>query len=211
MASRTRLPRRSEFSRAVRATIVLGGLIAAVLLPGFAQSQPASVKIAVAGSLTDFGASAGVPVLNAARLAAEEANADGGPYVELTEYDDRSTEDGAREVARKVASSDAIAVLGPDISIMCLVAGPLYAEAGLASITPTANSDRITTNATSFQAVISTSAMAASLANYLHYVIGGSRLCENARACRPDCWRGDAVKGLTDRGGEFSSIEPCEA
>jgi hypothetical protein len=28
---------------------------------------------------------------------------------------------------------------------------------------------------------------------------------------RPDCWRGDAGKDLTDRRGEFSSIEPCEA
>ena len=80
-----------------------------------------------------------------------------------------------RREGRQVASSDAIVVLGPDISIMCLAAGPLYTEAGLASVTPTANSDRVTTNATTFQTVISTSAMAASLANYLHHVIGGSR------------------------------------
>jgi branched-chain amino acid transport system substrate-binding protein len=164
---------RSQTKQAVAALIALVGL--AALIPGFASAQSVSVKIAVAGSLTDFGASAGTPVLNAARLAAEEANADGGLHVELVVYDDHSTEDGAREVARKVASSDAIVVLGPDISIMCLAAGPLYTEAGLASVTPTANSDRVTTNATTFQTVISTSAMAASLANYLHHVIGGSR------------------------------------
>ena len=39
----------------------------------------------------------------------------------------------------------------------------------------------------------------------------GPGCVKTLRACRPDCWRGDAGKGLTDRGGKFSSIEPCGA
>jgi ABC-type branched-subunit amino acid transport system substrate-binding protein len=92
--------------------------------------------------------------------------------LDLAVYDDASDPDRARDIARQIAASDALAVIGPATTAMALAAGPVYAEAGLASIGTIATSDRTSDNATTFRAVFSTSDGGESLANYLRYALG---------------------------------------
>jgi len=133
------------------------------------------LKIAVTVSVTGPSATIGVPVLDAARLAVEEANADGSvPRLELGVYDDRSNEEGAQEVARQLAAGDALVVVGPGSTMASLAAGPIYAEAGLVSIVPHAHDAGGPAHATTFRSVLSMSDMSASLANYLRYALGAS-------------------------------------
>jgi Periplasmic binding protein len=82
--------------------LLLAALTAQLLsaLPAFAQD---TVKIAVIMSQTGPSQTAGVPVIDAVRLATDEANADGEtPSVEFAVYDDHSIDDGAREAAKQV-------------------------------------------------------------------------------------------------------------
>src|SRR5262249_28595461 len=131
---------------------------------------------AVVMSLTGAGQFGGRPLIDAVRLAVEEANAGGaGPRIEIVEYDDRSTADGAREAARQAGAGEGLAVVGPASSALSLIACPIYAEAGLAGIVGTAHEDTLTDNATTFRPVFSTSEMGDALANYLAQVLGGKR------------------------------------
>jgi branched-chain amino acid transport system substrate-binding protein len=142
--------------------------------PSAATAQTA--KIAVATSLTGSGQFAGRTQMDAVRFAVEEANAAGAtPPLELNVYDDKSTEDGARQAAHEIATSEALAVVGPSLTVLSLTAGPIYAEAGIVSVVPTAHGDRITDNATTFRTVFSTGEIGEALVNYLHYVLGGKR------------------------------------
>src|SRR5271165_4420521 len=108
------------------------GVAFSLAFPLAAMAQ--TLKIGVAVSLTGFGKRAGRPVLNAAQLAVDEANAGGGRgRIELLVYDDQSDADGAREAARRAVADGALVVVGPVISVLSLAAGPVYAEAGLVS------------------------------------------------------------------------------
>jgi ABC-type branched-subunit amino acid transport system substrate-binding protein len=66
-------------------------------------------------------------------------------------------------------------VLGPALSTASLAAGPIYAAAGLASLTTTATSDDITQNRTTFRVVFKNSEQGEILATYLSRVLGLSR------------------------------------
>src|SRR5882672_10347979 len=88
------------------------GLAASAEPAPSASGAAPTLKIAVTVSVTGPGATVGVPVLDAARLAVEEANADSSvPRLELGVYDDRSNEEGAQEVARQLAAGDALVVV----------------------------------------------------------------------------------------------------
>jgi len=138
-------------------------------------SRPA-LKVALAISLTGYGEFYGEPALEGGRLAAEDANAEPGAQpIALDVLDDHSTDDGAIAVARQADAEDALVVVGPDLTAASLAAGFTYAEAGLASIVPTAHGDGVTDNETTFRSVFSTSEMGDAFANYLFYVLGRKR------------------------------------
>jgi branched-chain amino acid transport system substrate-binding protein len=166
---------RSRRWAAMTTAIVLAVGVAVPAVP-FAIAQEPTGKLAVVMSLTGPGQFGGQPLLDAVRLAVEEANAGGrGPRIEMVEYDDRSTADGAREAARQAGAGPALAVVGPASSALSLVACPIYAEARIAGIVGTAHEDTLTQNATTFRPVFSTSEMGDALANYLGRVLGGKR------------------------------------
>jgi len=154
-------------------------LLTAILFPSGAVragSPPPTVQVAAALSLSGDSYTFGKGSLEGVQLAVEEANASGIlPRIELKIYDDRSTPEGAQEVAHQIINSSAALVLGPAISTVSLAAGPLYAEAGLASITTTATSDLITHNATTFRVVFRNSEQGEMLATYLNRVLGLNR------------------------------------
>lgn len=142
-----------------------------------AETPP--LKLAMISTLTSDGGGEdehGRWLVEGVRLAIEEANAKaGGPHIELEVYDDRGTEDGTRAAAAKVVASNALAVVGPMFSTSSMAAGPIFAQASIASIAPVAESDLITTSATTFRTIFKSSDVGDWFANYLHYILGGKR------------------------------------
>jgi branched-chain amino acid transport system substrate-binding protein len=159
--------------------VMLAALAASTIAaPVHAQnSSTPGVEIAVSMPLTgDGAASFGQGTLDGIRFAIDEANASGiGPHITLTVYDDHGEDDEARAVARRIAESRAVLVLGPSYSTSSLAAGPIYAQAGLASLCPTATSDYITQNATTFRMIFKNSEQGEALAFYLARVLGVHR------------------------------------
>jgi branched-chain amino acid transport system substrate-binding protein len=139
-----------------------------------AQTPPPAVELAVSLPLTGEGAlSFGRGTLEGIRLAVEEANAGNSvPHIELAIYDDQSGKDAVTEVAEKIVASRAAVVVGPSYSTTALAQGPIYAKAGLASLCPTATSDAVTDNATTFRMIFKNSQQAEALAVYLAKVLG---------------------------------------
>jgi ABC-type branched-subunit amino acid transport system substrate-binding protein len=115
--------------------------------------------------LTGPSSIAGLPVLDAIRLAVDEANAAGGPRIELDVHNDRSNDDGARGAARAIIAGDAVAVVRPATTTSALAAGPLYGEAGLAAVIPYAHGGGGSGSPTTFRPVFSTAEMGVALAN----------------------------------------------
>ncbi len=143
------------------------------LAPAYAEP---TARIAAILSQSGPNAAVDQQILDAARMVIDDANAKGAtPQIELVVHDDHGTEDGAKEAARKIVASDALIVLGPGLTTAALATGPIYAEAGLANLVPTAFGDALTDNPTTFRPLFSTSEMGESLANYLRYVLNGAR------------------------------------
>ena len=148
----------------------------AILTPFSARAETPSVKIAVAISLSGSNATVDKQILDGARMAVDESNASGAvPPVELVVHDDQGTEDGGKAVANQIVVSDALMVIGPGLTNLSVVAGPIYGEAGLASVVPTAYGDVVTSNPTTFRPLFSTSEMGGALTNYLYHVLGGKQ------------------------------------
>ncbi|XQQ08019.1 MAG: ABC transporter substrate-binding protein [Leptolyngbya sp. IPPAS B-1204] len=91
--------------------------------------------------------------------------------MKLTTYDDKSSEIEAKNVANKIANSQAALVLGPAISTISLAEGPIFAQAGIASLTTTATADSITQNPTTFRVIFKNSDQGELLATYLYRVL----------------------------------------
>ena len=153
--------------------LVVGAVLFWVPIAG---AQTSTAKLGVITSQSgEFEALYGRPYLDSVRLAVEEANEAGaGPRIELEIQDDRSTEAGAREAAARISDSGAIAAVGPVLSILALPAGPVFAQAGIASIVSTAGSDLVTNNKTTFQTVFRNSDLGESVADYLRYALNGT-------------------------------------
>jgi branched-chain amino acid transport system substrate-binding protein len=173
---RRRLPfLRSLFSTLLPAALLVTGLLG----PPSVRAQAPPLKLAILTSLTD---AQGVPdedgrvMVDSVRLAVEEANAESsGPRIELDVYDDRTSDVTAREVASKIAASDALAVVGPMFSTSAVTAGPILARAGIALVAPVAESDPITNDTTTFRTIFKNSDLGDWLANYMRSVLGGKR------------------------------------
>jgi len=139
-----------------------------------APETDAQVEIAVGLPLSgEGGNSFGKPSLEGIQFAIEEANSHGsGPRIGLKIYDDKTTADGAKAVADQVVASRALLVLGPAYSSQTLAAGPTYAKAGMVVLPPTATSDAITQNSTTFRVIFKNSDQAGLLATYIYRVLG---------------------------------------
>lgn len=158
---------------AALAAVLLG--LVAPLPAGRGQAPDATrpVLIAMPVSLSGEGESFGRPALEGARFALEEAQAEApGLRVALEPHDDRGEDAEARRLAERIAAGPAVAVLGPVFSTASLAAGPVYAAAGLASLPPTATSDAITENATTFRVIFKNSDQGEILAHYIARVLG---------------------------------------
>jgi branched-chain amino acid transport system substrate-binding protein len=125
----------------------LGALCTAVLLAGSCTGPGGVVRIGVAGSFSD---PIGLPMRQAAELAAEEINAAGGingRRLELLALDDYADPDSAVFVANQLYQSDVSAVVGHLFSGMTLAAAPVYngGEEPLVEISPSSSSPELAT------------------------------------------------------------------
>lgn len=119
-------------------------VILSMAAPSFAAE---SIKIGVQGAHSGDLASYGVPSLNAVRLVAEEVNARGGingRLVEVIAQDDECKPEKAASAATKLISDKAAAVIGPICSGPTNASLPLFQNAGLISVSPTATTPSLT-------------------------------------------------------------------
>jgi ABC-type branched-subunit amino acid transport system substrate-binding protein len=150
----------------------------AILAASSAAAQSASdpIEIAVSLPLTGDGSTTfGQGTLQGIQFAIDEANAAAGRNrpIKLAVYDDQQSDKAVTEVAEKIIASRAVLVIGPSYSTASLAQGPLYAKVGLASLCPTATSDAITENATTFRMIFKNSQEGEALATYFTRVLGG--------------------------------------
>jgi ABC-type branched-subunit amino acid transport system substrate-binding protein/serine/threonine protein kinase len=115
---------------------------------GDGQQPVMTVGIAVQAPLTGDNAALGQDIAAAVQLAVDEANQGGGYPGLRFEYvaaDDQGVE-GQATVAAQLAIDDerVLAVVGPAFSGPANVAAPLYSEAGLPAVTPSATNPTLT-------------------------------------------------------------------
>jgi branched-chain amino acid transport system substrate-binding protein len=121
-------------------------LWAALVVGGCHRQDDDVVRIGVAGSFSD---PIGLPMQQAAELAAEEINADGGingKRLELIIRDDYSDPDSAVFVAGDLYNSKVSAVVGHLFSGMTLAAAPVYngGDDPVVAISPSSSSPEVT-------------------------------------------------------------------
>jgi branched-chain amino acid transport system substrate-binding protein len=122
-------------------------LAAPLLLAASCQNKSNQVKIALAIPLTGDIASLGQGIKRATQLAIEQSNsAKKLPYdVQLISFDDRSDPKEAVSVANRiVADSGVVAVVGHFNSGCSIPASSIYAQAGIAMLTPASSNPVLT-------------------------------------------------------------------
>ncbi len=105
------------------------------------------VRIAVTGPLTGDLAPEGLGMQRSVEMAVADSEADGeSPWrLEVAPYDDRAEPDTAAKVAARAAADPAVAVVVGHLTSGCsIAAAKIYAEAGLAMLTPSATSPEVT-------------------------------------------------------------------
>ncbi|MGE4440297.1 MAG: branched-chain amino acid ABC transporter substrate-binding protein [Desulfomicrobium sp.] len=106
-----------------------------------------TVKIGVAGAHTGDLASYGLPTVNAAKLVAKDVNAKGGidgKQIELLIQDEECKPEKATNAATKLISDGAVVVLGHICSGATKAALPIYTEAKIVTISPSATNPELT-------------------------------------------------------------------
>ena len=105
------------------------------------------IKIGVQGAHSGDLASYGVPSLNAAKLVIDDANAAGGVLggkVEVVSQDDQCKPEMATNAATKLISDKVAVVIGPICSGPTKAALPLFQDANLIAVSPTATTPGLT-------------------------------------------------------------------
>lgn len=125
------------------------GLVIAVCLSLLTSSAFAAdtIKIGVAGAHSGDLASYGLPTVNAAKLVAKEVNAKGGidgKQVELLIQDEECKPEKATNAATKLISDGVVVVLGHICSGATKAALPIYTEAKLVTMSPSATNPELT-------------------------------------------------------------------
>ncbi|RHH25806.1 branched-chain amino acid ABC transporter substrate-binding protein [Desulfovibrio legallii] len=106
-----------------------------------------SIKIGVQGAHSGDLASYGVPSLNAVKIVVDKANAKGGVLgrkIEVISQDDQCKPEMATNAATKLISDKAVAVVGPICSGPTKASLPLFQQAGIIAISPTATTPGLT-------------------------------------------------------------------
>jgi branched-chain amino acid transport system substrate-binding protein len=187
-------------------------LCAALVVGGCHRQDDDVVRIGVAGSFSD---PIGLPMQQAAELAAEEINADGGingKRLELIIRDDYSDPDSAVFVAGDLYNSKVSAVVGHLFSGMTLAAAPVYngGDDPVVAISPSSSSPEVTSAGDyTFRICPSDLAHGTELAHWVRdrlHLTRGAVLYLNDEYGRGI--RQTFVSEFTRLGGELESVDP---
>jgi len=112
------------------------------------QSSGQTINVGFFGALTGPNAQLGINIRNGAKLAIDQYDAKGtGPKVVLKEYDSQGDQTQAPQLAQKVISDHTIAIVGPAFSGESKAADPIFEQAGIVNISPSATDDSLSTHA----------------------------------------------------------------
>ncbi|GAB1410736.1 branched-chain amino acid ABC transporter substrate-binding protein [Desulfovibrionales bacterium] len=126
---------------------ISGLVIAASLLVLTGTAMADTIKIGVAGAHSGDLASYGLPTVNAAKLVVDEVNAKGGiggKQIELLIQDEECKPEKATNAATKLISDGAVVVLGHICSGATKAALPIYTEANIVCMSPSATNPELT-------------------------------------------------------------------
>ncbi|PID76546.1 MAG: branched chain amino acid ABC transporter substrate-binding protein [Deltaproteobacteria bacterium] len=106
-----------------------------------------TIKFGITGPHSGNLASYGVPTVNAAKIIIDKVNAAGGingKQIELLIEDDQCAPEIAANAAKKLVSDGAEVILGGICSGSTIAAMPIFKDAGLLAISPSATTDSLT-------------------------------------------------------------------
>jgi branched-chain amino acid transport system substrate-binding protein len=104
-------------------------------------------QLAFFGPETGPAAGLGQPIIQGAELAVNQYNEEAECEVELIKYDSQGSPDEAPSLATEAAGNEAlIGVVGPAFSGESAAAGPIFAEAGLPTVSPSATNPTLAEN-----------------------------------------------------------------
>ncbi len=138
------------------------------------------VKMGFFGALTGDYAALGINIRDGVKLAIDqftEANPDCA--VTLEEYDSQGSETAAPDLAQQaIDDQTVIGVVGPAFSGESNAAGPIFAEAGLPTITPSATNPNLAENgwATFFRILGNDATQGPAAAKYISETIGSTKV-----------------------------------
>jgi ABC-type branched-subunit amino acid transport system substrate-binding protein len=139
-----------RFGVASRLGFSVAGMTAILLLNACGPSNTNHpLAIAAVGPLTGSAAARGKDMERAVRMAVDETNAAGGitgQPLQVTVYDDGDQPDRASELARQIAGTRALAVLGQVASSAAKAAGAVYKEESMPALTGAASESGVTKN-----------------------------------------------------------------
>jgi branched-chain amino acid transport system substrate-binding protein len=156
-------------------------LVLAVAVPARAQLAVKDIKIGIGGPLTTTSAGFGVEMKQAAELAVDERNDGGGvagAKVVAMALDDKADAATGKAVAKTFCDDPAIlGVVGHVNSGVAIATGKIYADCGLAVITPMASNPQVTESgfATLFRLTNRDDRKGPGLARYLMQKMGKTR------------------------------------
>jgi branched-chain amino acid transport system substrate-binding protein len=137
-------------------------------------------KIAYFGALTGSSANLGVNIKQGAQLAVDQYNKSHADCkVELKPFDSEGSADKAPGVARQlVTDKDIIGIVGPPFSGESEAANPIFEEAGIPLITPSATRPSLSTKSWKVfhRAVANDSAQGPAAANYIKDVLKAEKV-----------------------------------
>ncbi|NEP22798.1 ABC transporter substrate-binding protein [Moorena sp. SIO3I6] len=141
------------------------------------------ITIAIAAPLSNASESAqrsGRAMVDGAQLYIKQVNKAGGvkgKKFKLEVYDDQGNPDVAQQVAKKIAQSNAIAVIGHYSSGVSTAAGKVYQDYKIPAVTGSATADGVTqSNSWYFRTIFSNSAQGTFIANYIKKILGSSKI-----------------------------------
>ncbi|MBC2934415.1 branched-chain amino acid ABC transporter substrate-binding protein [Nocardioides sp. zg-1228] len=114
---------------------------------GGSSEAACDLKLAFFGPETGPASGLGKPIIQGAELAVDQYNDEAECEVELVNYDSQGSPDEAPSLATEVAGDESIiGVVGPAFSGESAAAGPIFAEAGVATVSPSATNPALSEN-----------------------------------------------------------------
>jgi branched-chain amino acid transport system substrate-binding protein len=177
-----------EIKTVMRAAVPLA--LGAVVLAGCGSSSSGgnksgggkkTIALAYQGPLSGDNAQLGINMDNAVKLAVKQANDKGDlPFtLKFVDSDDQGTPDGGPPAAQKlIGEADVLAVVGPAFSGATKASEPLFSQANLLSVSPSATNPKLTSLgfSTFYRVVPPDDAQGKEAANYLAKVVKAKKV-----------------------------------